>query len=213
MPPTFNLAQMPGEHMHALLAFVALMQQTDAEFAMCVPLPIVSGKALQIGGWAIALDTTGQPNRQFGRHANCSSLARCVNCMPCCRAEALAADVSNLAGGRPTMLVDTNGRTNGHALATARSFVPGLPGQSDAWVLTLCPIAGRVRLIATSGERSAVLRADGRLDVASMVAFPEATPMAAAVFCRMWKSAIGSFRPDDQNGSLPSHSGLVGSLG
>lgn len=213
MAPTFNLAQKPGEHMLALLAFAVLMQRTDPEFAMCVPLPIVSGKALQIGSWAIALDATGQPNRQFGCHANCSSLARCVNCMPCCPAEALAVDVSNLAGSRPTLLVETNGWTDGHGLATARSFVPGLPGQSDAWVLTLCPITGRVRLIATSGERSAVLRADGRLDVASMVAIPEATPMAAAVFCRMWKSTIGSFRRDDQNGSLPSHSALVGSLG
>jgi hypothetical protein len=200
MPPTLIPANAPGKQKHALLALVALMQNTDAAFAACSPSSAAGGHAVTIGGWAVAVDASGPPSREFGRHANCNALARCLNCMPACPAEAQAADLSARAGGCAALMVEADGRQDGQALVTARTYLPGSPGLSDMWFLTLCPVTGGLRLVATNGGRSALLGAGGQLTVASAVPIPEVTLMAATVFWRMWMSTITAVRLDHQHG-------------
>lgn len=192
MPPATIPANAPGLHTRALLGFAALITQHDPKFANCPPALRDNGRIVHLGDWAIALDETGPPSRQFGRHANCNAQARCLNCMPHCATEKPAVDLSARAGGCSALWVEARGLNGDHPEISVRSHVPDKPGQSDLWVPTLCPVTGRLQLFAVNGDRKALLQVNGQLSIKTALPCPHHLPFSAMVFGRVWKSLIAA---------------------
>lgn len=190
MPPTTSPAVAQGVHTRALLGFAALAQRNNPEFED-IPRCLTAGRrAIQIGPWAIAVDEAGPPSRQFGQYGNCNPRARCVGCLPHCPSEAAAIALSQQTDNSSSLWVEARGLSGGRPIVLVRSYVPGRPEQSDVWVPTLCAMTGRLHLFASSGERQAMLQANGELAIKPVTITGESVTFAAAVFARVLQSLI-----------------------
>lgn len=193
MPPTTTPAHMPDLHARAMLGFALALQQQDPSFCAGPPMRLANGSAVRIGSWAIGLDLNGPADRHFGRYANCSPVSRCLNCSPFCTTETPAVDLSIRSGGCSALWVEAEDLFDRRPCVSVRSFVPGRPESSDVWVPTLCPVTGRLQLVATIGMRTALLMPDGTFMMGTGTSPADRKPMAFMMFVRWWKSLMPAF--------------------
>ena len=197
MPPTTTPASMPDLHARVISGFALAMQQSCFSFTANQPKPNANGNAVRLGNWAIGLNLDGPADQHFGRYANCNPISRCLNCSPFCTTETPAVDLSIRLGGCSALWIETEELFGRRPRVTVRSFVPGRPQLSDVWIPTLCPITGRLQLVATAGTRTAILQPDGTLLIGAGECPAERMPMAFMMFIRWWKSLIPQSHDND----------------
>lgn len=188
MTPNHTREHAPGDYTRSLLSFAALVQHANPELDDGRPHPVANGRAVKIGNWAIAVDEGGRLPRHFGKHANCSALARCVGCVPACSTETAAVDLSAQAEGCSALWTQVCGLNSERPQVTVRSYVPGRLDQSDLWVPALSPLSGRLQLFSLRGARMALITASGELAIETARLDPGHVSFAAMVFARLWKS-------------------------
>lgn len=190
VPPTKTPASMPDMYTRAMFGFALALRWRNPSFSSSPPALIVNGHAVKVGNWAIGLDLDGMADRQFGRYANCSPISRCLNCSPVCSRETPAVDLSIRSGGCPALWVETEDLFGHRPRISVRSFVPGLPASSDLWLPTMCPVKGRLQLVAVNGTRVAIPEADGTLTIHAGNFNVESMMMAHTMFGQAWKALM-----------------------
>lgn len=159
----------------------------DHDFANHNLMPIAGTKALALGRWAIAYDADTGP--QFGRFNHCGGLSRCVGCEQFCETENFGVHVSARSDGRSVVVIENWPAASSSSPLRLRTFVPGLPGQSDLWNAAVDPNTGRLMLVNAERGVSADLLPAGRLDfhrgpAASILA------MGAVTTTRLWRNLL-----------------------
>lgn len=188
-PPT--TAGAPASTIPApVTALAKMITLHNPDFANSIPTPIPGTSAVAHGRWAIAYDHDAGPS-QFGRYGQCGAENRCVGCEIFCETESMAVHVSARSDGRSVLLIENWPTASSASPLRIRTFVPGLPAQSDVWNAAVDPVTAMLVLVNLERGVSAELLPSGRLDFRRG---PSAaiTGMSAVATMRLWHNLLPS---------------------